>query len=263
MKILSFMFETSLQFSEPVTDHDFVLRCLPAGTPRQTVLDCQAIISPRASVSHQIDGFGNRLQIGRIESAHDEFSFISSGMVVTVSDGADALHEAAHPMYANPSAYASANAQMRAFAEDAAGGMSDPWDTACALSSAIFSRFRYEKGVTDVTTTAAQAFELGRGVCQDYAHVLIAMLRARGLHARYVNGLIVGEGATHAWVEVHDGERWRGIDPTHDRPVGDSYIELSHGRDFLDCPIESGVFRGGARQSQRVDVQVFDQGTQQ
>ena len=67
---------------------------------------------------------------------------------------------------------------------------------------------------------------------------------------------MLGEGATHAWVEVFDGQLWHGIDPTNDRLVDDGYIAFSHGRDFSDCPIEVGVFRGGARQSQSVAVSV-------
>ena len=296
MKILSFTFETALRFSEPVREHSFVLRCLPKNTPNQTVMDSQVIIAPRTPVAHQTDGFGNRLQIGRIEAAHDEFSFISTGLVVVdaadcdgeegwgateapVADGSSVASGSsaagwsssmsgpsgslAHPIYANPSTFAAADAAMRAFAQEASTEASGPWSIAQALSHAVHERLAYVKDVTDVSTTASQAFALGSGVCQDFAHVLIALLRSLGIPARYVNGLIVGEGATHAWVEMHDGTRWRGIDPTHDLPIDDTYIVLSHGRDFADCAIESGVFRGGARQDQRVAVQVFDQASQQ
>lgn len=274
MKILSFTFETALSFSEPVREHSFVLRCLPKNTPSQTVMDSQAIIAPRTPVANQTDGFGNRLQIGRIEAAHDEFSFISTGLVVVdaaASGGGEASSGSenetngvpAHPMYVNPSTFTAADAAMKAFAQEASSGASGPWNVAQALSHAVHERLTYVKDVTDVSTTASQAFALGSGVCQDFAHVLIALLRSLGIPARYVNGLIVGEGATHAWVEAHDGTRWRGIDPTHDRPIDDTYIVLSHGRDFADCAIESGIFRGGARQDQRVAVQVFDQASQQ
>ena len=278
MKILSFTFETALHFSEPVSEHSFVLRCLPKNTPSQTVMDSQAIISPRTPVANQTDGFGNRLQIGRIEAAHDEFSFISTGLVVVDAahiEGEDAQNAekgplasgpygaSAHPIYANPSTFAAADAAMRAFAQETSAEASGPWSIAQALSHAVHERLAYVKDVTDVSTTASQAFALGSGVCQDFAHVLIALLRSLGIPARYVNGLIVGEGATHAWVEMHDGVQWRGIDPTHDRPIDDTYIVLSHGRDFADCAIESGVFRGGARQNQHVAVQVFGQASQQ
>ncbi len=264
VKILSFTFETALHFSEPVSEHSFVLRCLPASTPCQTILDCQVIIAPRTPVAHQMDGFGNRLQVGRIEAPHTEFSFVSSGMAV-VDDGPsdNTAAEEAHPMYANPSAFAAADDAMAAFARETAGDIADPWQAATALSEAVHERIAYEKDVTDVSTTAAQAFSLGCGVCQDFAHILVALLRSREIPARYVNGLIIGEGATHAWVEVHDGTHWRGIDPTHGRAVNDTYIKLSHGRDFSDCPIETGVFRGGAQQDQRVFAQVLDQASQQ
>lgn len=263
MKILSYTFETTLRFSEPVTHHDFVLRCLPKSTATQTVLDSQIILSPSTTVAMQQDGFGNLLQVGRLEQPHEEFDFISSGMVLVDENGS--TPEEAHPMFLRPSAYAAADAAIRAFVEDILRVCPNaaPLDKALRLSRALHERMVYEPGATDITTTASQAFELSRGVCQDYAHAFIACCRAAGVPARYVNGLIVGEGATHAWVEIHDGVCWRGVDPTHNRPVTDEYIALSIGRDFSDCPIESGVFRGGARQEQQVFAAVLDQAAQQ
>lgn len=259
MKILTFTFETTLCFSEPVTDHDFVLRCLPKSTAVQTVLDSQIILTPRTTVASQVDGFGNVLQVGRIQEPHDEFTFISSGMVIV--DAESSACEPVHPMFLRPSVYAGADARIHAFAEDVLRVSQNacPAEKARRLSDALHKRLAYEKGVTDVSTTAAEAFALGKGVCQDFAHVFIAACRSIGVPARYANGLIIGEGATHAWVEIHDGQRWRGVDPTHNRMVSDDYITLSTGRDFADCPIESGMFRGGARQKQVVSAVVADQ----
>ncbi len=257
MRILNFTFETTLRFSEPVESHDFVLRCLPRTTSMQTVLESQLILSPSAVVSSQRDGFGNELRIGRIEAPHEEFDFISSGLVV-VGDEPSGAAEFAHPVYLRSSSRACADDSIAAFADDVLRVMRNaaPATKARRLSTALHECMEYVPGATDVSTTAAQAFAENRGVCQDFAHVLIAACRCVGVPARYVNGLMVGEGATHAWVEVYDGSHWRGIDPTNDCLVGDGYVAFCRGRDFSDCPIEAGVFRGGARQSQRVSVSV-------
>ncbi len=108
----------------------------------------------------------------------------------------------------------------------------------------------YTKGVTDVFTTAATAFAQGRGVCQDYAHIAISLARAAGLSARYVSGHLLGEGATHAWVEFLVADRRHGplvlsYDPTYCKPTDFRYIVVAIGRDYDDVPPTSGVFTGG------------------
>ena len=261
MKVLSFSFETRLRFSEPVLDHDFVLRCLPTSSPSQTVLEAQTIFDPRATVSRQCDGFGNLLQVGRLEAPHKRFEFISAGTVVTEAD--DAPAEEAHPIFLRPRQMTEPGPHISDFVADVLRvcGNVGPLDKALRLSQAIHETCSYEKGTTDVRTTAEEALAQRRGVCQDYAHILVSCCRLAGVPARYVNGFMVGEGATHAWVEIHDGSRWRGVDPTNDCQVTDDYIVLSRGRDFADCPIEAGVFIGGARQKQTVRVTVTDDST--
>ena len=256
MRILSYSFETILRMDEDVREHSFVLRCQPVSSRTQTVLDAQTIVAPTCALSAQTDGFGNLLQVGRIEREHREFSFYSTGsvMVDAESEGADDVH----PMYRRGSRFATPDQGIADFAEYVlrVRRNAPAWDKARLLSHELHGAMTYERGRTDTHTSAAAAFAQRAGVCQDFSHILIALLRSQGLAARYVNGLVVGQGATHAWVEVHDGRRWRGIDPTNDRPVDDGYIKLAHGRDFADCPIESGVFRGDARQIQEVSAVV-------
>ena len=115
--------------------------------------------------------------------------------------------------------------------------------------SKIGTDFRYQKGVTTTVTAAHEAWELGAGVCQDFAHILLAFLRAQNVICRYVAGLTTGEGASHAWVEVFDGETWIGVDPTHQRFCDDNYVKISQGPDFSFCALERGVFMGAADQS--------------
>ena len=112
----------------------------------------------------------------------------------------------------------------------------------------------YEKGVTTFQTTAEEAMKLKKGVCQDYAHILIALLRMMRIPARYVVGMMIGEGFSHAWVEMEADGRWYGLDPTNDVLVGENYIKISHGRDYNDCIVNKGVFTGMASQKQDISV---------
>ena len=127
------------------------------------------------------------------------------------------------------------------------------------LQEKVHEYFTYSPGSTGIHTTAEEAFDQKQGVCQDYAHVFIALARLKGLSARYVCGLPAGKGATHAWAEVwHDG-LWYGFDPTRNCPVEESYISLAVGRDYGDCPPERGIFTGFAEQSQTTFMQVSAQ----
>lgn len=270
MKLLSFSYETSLQFSEPVSDHSFILRCLPKNTPRQQVLESHLFTQPRIALNKQVDGFGNLLRVGYCPQKHTEFDFFASGLVCVDRESPEATRpEPAHPVYLQPSPLANADEALATWARGIAGvtrkeaitpitsavdeeTAAARWQIIQDLSTAAHARLAYTPGATTTSTTAVQALELGAGVCQDYTHVLISALRACGIPARYCNGLMSGEGATHAWVVAHDGIRWHGIDPTNDKIVDDNYLLFSEGRDFGDCAIEQGVFRGTATQTQVV-----------
>ena len=134
-----------------------------------------------------------------------------------------------------------------------------PRQLAWALAQAVHDRIAYVPGATGVATTAAQAFAAGQGVCQDFAHIYLALARNAGLAARYVNGLPEGEGASHAWCEVWLDGIWTGIDPTRLQWTDEGYLRFGIGRDFGDCPIERGVFVGNADQQQTVFMRVSAQ----
>jgi transglutaminase-like putative cysteine protease len=128
----------------------------------------------------------------------------------------------------------------------------------------IFSNFKYIKGITTTETTTRDIFEHRSGVCQDFAHVMLEILRSLGIPSRYVSGYICpnkeglrGEGATHAWVEAWiPGEGWAGIDPTNNVWVTNHHVKLAVGRNFNDCSPVKGTFKGPARQSLSVFVSV-------
>lgn len=127
-----------------------------------------------------------------------------------------------------------------------------------ALAQAIRQGLSYRPGTTDVGTTAAQAWAQRSGVCQDQAHVFLAMARALGLPCRYVSGYMVGEGAMHAWVEVPvagpEGLAWVGFDPTHGCWIHEEHVAVATGRDYADVSPTSGSFRGPG--GSRLEVQV-------
>jgi transglutaminase-like putative cysteine protease len=130
--------------------------------------------------------------------------------------------------------------------------------------SFIFNNFTYIKGITNIETTVDEILEKKAGVCQDFAHVMLELLRMMGIPARYVSGYICpnkngmrGEGATHAWVEAFvPGYGWAGIDPTNNVWVSNHHVKLAVGRNFTDCTPVKGTFKGPARQSLSVYVSV-------
>jgi len=131
-------------------------------------------------------------------------------------------------------------------------------------SEYIFKHFKYIKGITNVETTVDEILQHRAGVCQDFAHIMLQVLRTCRIPCRYVSGYICpnkngmrGEGATHAWVEAWiPGYGWAGIDPTNNVWVTNKHVKLSVGRHFSDCSPVKGTFKGPARQQLTVFVSV-------
>ena len=253
---LHFYYDILLEFGEPVAGHAFALRCIPPTFPGQEILDVTLELDPRVPYACQRDGFGNLLQIGRAEAPHHHFRYTVRGTARL--DLSRQQREPSHPVFRFPSAYTVSNPEMERYLQGLRL-LEAPAERAWALAQAVRARMTYAPGETGVATTAAQAFDSGRGVCQDFAHVYLALARQAGLAARYVNGLPEGEGASHAWCEVWLDGYWTGIDPTRGRWTDESYIRFSVGRDFGDCPMERGVFLGLTEQKQTVFMQVREQ----
>ncbi len=139
------------------------------------------------------------------------------------------------------------------------GPVRDVSETADAIAEFINTSFEYGHGATSVRTTAVDAWQLRRGVCQDMAHVMIAMCSSLGICSRYVSGHLVGDGASHAWTEVFDPGRGVvvAIDPTHRRRTDLRYITTATGRDYRDVAPTSGTYMGrGSHGRLRVDKMV-------
>jgi len=141
---------------------------------------------------------------------------------------------------------------------------STPLQSAQHFSEYIFQNFAYQKGITTVESTLDEVWELKSGVCQDFAHMLLAILRLMNIPARYVSGYICpkkngmrGEGATHAWVEAYiPFYGWLGLDPTNNCLVDQTHVKLAVGRSFSDCSPVKGTYRGTANHTLEVVVSV-------
>jgi transglutaminase-like putative cysteine protease len=139
------------------------------------------------------------------------------------------------------------------------------------LNKYVFENFKYIKGITSIETTLDEIWELRAGVCQDFAHILLVMLRLLNIPARYVSGYVCphdnnqrGEGATHAWVEAYiPFYGWIGLDPTNNCIVDDSHVRLAIGRKFSDCSPVKGTYKGTAKQTLEVGVAVSLEGKAQ
>jgi transglutaminase-like putative cysteine protease len=166
-------------------------------------------------------------------------------------------------IYRVPSALTQPDPGLRAAAAELACSGETGDELVAAVSSCVYGRMSYGFDRTGVHTTAGEALAAGQGVCQDYAHVMLALCRLLDIPARYVSGHLVGEGGTHAWVEVlvpgpgHTVEvlAW---DPTHDRRAGLNYLTVAVGRDYRDVAPVSGTYclphRGRLSASCRVDI---------
>ncbi len=136
-------------------------------------------------------------------------------------------------------------------------------DAALELTSAVADQVRYRSGSTGVETTALEAFDWGLGVCQDQAHVMLAVCRSLGVPVRYVSGYFFADNepelASHAWVDVCLSEaerRWISLDVTHQCPTDERHVRLATGTDYSACPPTRGLRRGGGQESMAVDIRI-------
>jgi transglutaminase-like putative cysteine protease len=216
------------------------------------------------------DDFGNAVTEVRVDRLPRMIAF-EAWMVLERRPGSGPVHlpesSLTDPRYVQPSPLTSPDAALaaaaRAHLESGKRGM----ELATALNQWVHATLTYAHDVTAVSTTAAEAFSLGAGVCQDYAHVMLALCRLCRLPARYVSGHLPGEGGTHAWVEVlidggESGVVARALDPTHGVTAGPQHLTVAVGRDYGDVAPTSGTFRasfaGELSTTRRVGVMQVD-----
>jgi transglutaminase-like putative cysteine protease len=217
-----------------------------------------------ATVDEYLDRYGNTVHHFDLLEVHESLSVTVRSEVWTT-----AAYEAEEPTlspldrwdYLAPTRYVDLDDQVIEVAASTRPP-GDAVEAAWELMGAVRGAMTYERGTTNVHTTAAEALADGRGVCQDFAHVMIAACRVRGIPARYVSGYLYdtrangGEGESHAWVDVHVGDTWISLDPTHDTAQTERYVRVGVGRDYADVPPSRGVYRGTATETLEVAVTI-------
>lgn len=191
------------------------------------------------------DTFGNTTHTLVIDQPHHELLISVSGEVETGVQGLEPHQPLPLAIYLRDTPLTQADAAIAAFASEYAHA---PVDT---LMHALRDKMHYIKGATQVNTTAAEAFRLGKGVCQDHAHAFIACCRSLGLPARYVSGyLFTADGSlmqTHAWVDVWQTDHWLGLDVSNGSLVNDTHVRLATGLDYRSAsPVTGSRMGGGA-----------------
>jgi transglutaminase-like putative cysteine protease len=217
-----------------------------------------------ATVDEYLDRHGNTVHHFDLLEVHESLSVTVRSEVWT-----NAAYEAEEPTlspldrwdYLAPTRYVDLDDQVLEVAASPRPP-DDPVEAAWELMGAVRGAMTYERGTTNVHTTAAEALSDGRGVCQDFAHVMIAACRLLGVPARYVSGYIYAPEsasalASHAWVDVFaDRQGWLSLDPTHDTAQGPQHVRVAVGRDYTDVPPTRGVFKGNGRESLAVAVRL-------
>jgi transglutaminase-like putative cysteine protease len=203
------------------------------------------------TVDAQVDLFGNTVVTLNIPRVEEEVTFVTSSVVERDARHGPHLEPAAaleDRRLLDPSPLTGAGHPIDRLAEELRASGLTGGALATAANESVHNALTYQHGATSVHTTAAEALARGAGVCQDYAHVLLALTRRLGLASRYISGQLLGFGGSHAWVEVlvPDGSgraRVLSLDPTHGRATGYEYVTVAVGRDYGDVAPLSGTYR--------------------
>ena len=255
MSELAFEYTMRSVFDREIFAHAFRLMLLPPNTDRQKILSLEAEILPKSWISQGRDAFGNSYLYGTAAEGHRTFTARIRGRVLTGSgDPESGAEPKLYSIQTPATAPGPCAVELYKSLTPPDGG--DALTRAEVLMAALRRLLRYVPGVTDTTSTSEAALRQRSGVCQDFAQSLLTLCRMDGIPARYVAGMVVGEGQTHAWAEVWSGGRWVGLDPTWGRRVNGDYIKLCHGRDCRDCLLNRGVYSGPAVEDQTITVSV-------
>jgi transglutaminase-like putative cysteine protease len=263
---------TTFSYTTPVyeTATEIRLRPTDSALAQQRVLDFSLNIEPAAPIFGYVDYFGNRVSHFSMVDQHKSLRITSTSIVSTGCSRADSapIDDIRALDLLHPSTFVEFDDALRDFStSDGIGAGRSPEEIAEALCRKINETFAYVPGVTDVHSTSSHVLATRRGVCQDFAHVLIAACRMRGIPARYVSGYLYGgpqtelsDRASHAWCEIYTGPEtgWLALDPTHDILVDERYVKIGVGRDYADVPPVRGTYKGDGKETMSVVVRVTE-----
>jgi len=292
---LAITHETRYSYSPAVQTAQHVAHLQPANTPCQQVLQHSLYVEPAATVQHNVDAFCNHRAYWALTHPHDGLLVRAYSEITTspIAPGSSAQswesvrehfrYRGGHPADVNNgfvfgSHHAPVHEAFLAYAQSSFSPGRPLVQAATELTARMHRDFTYASQSTDINTPALEALESRRGVCQDFAHILLACLRSLGLPARYVSGYLltqpppgqprlVGSDASHAWASVyvpelasHACQGWLDLDPTNNRcglaSPGLDYVRLAVGRDFADVSPLRGVLQGGGAHTLEVAVTV-------
>jgi transglutaminase-like putative cysteine protease len=267
---------TGYRYESPVYASYNEARMTPLSTAEQLTLDARLEVSPVARPLRYTDYWGTSVHAFDVHQSHTELLVTATSVVETArrptlgqeAVGWETLADMAHrERFADlltPSKYVVAEDEVNAVAAEIAA-TSTPEEAGMAGVGWAHESLRHTRGATTVRTTSAEARAAGAGVCQDFSHLALAVLRAMQLPARYVSGYLYSaaepelgqtcSGESHAWVEFWAG-RWVAADPSSLRPVGERHVLVAHGRDYGDVRPLSGIYSGTASQALGVTVEL-------
>ncbi|HVU01865.1 MAG TPA: transglutaminase family protein [Polyangiaceae bacterium] len=280
--VTTYAYEDSVSISHNET------RVAPRRTPGQIPRRTQLLVEPMPVVLAQdVDYFGNIMHFFSLEESHDRLSVtaVSEVDVTGVEPPAAQLTPAWESVpdavrrdrsyygleafgFTFDSPFVRPEAELEAYARQSFEPGRPVLDAAFELTRRIFQDFKYESGVTTIATPLGEVMRARRGVCQDFAHLEIAMLRSLGLPARYVSGYVrthppagrarlVGADASHAWLSLYvPGFGYVDLDPTNGTIPREEHVTVAWGRDFGDVSPVKGVILGGGEHSLTVSVDV-------
>jgi transglutaminase-like putative cysteine protease len=277
---LSVLHETQYRYSNPVALSQQLLHLTPRTLPWQTCHSCRVAVEPKAGEYEERDDyFGNRTAHLLLAIPHETLTVRAESEVSVQPRARTALAlpktpwEAVRARLATIGERPAVERELADYAVKSFTARRGLLESASDLARRIHRDFKFDRTATSVSTPLKDVLRDKRGVCQDFAHLMIGCLRMMGLAARYVSGYIltapppgrprlIGADASHAWISLWCGDRagWVDIDPTNNILVDDAHVTLAWGRDFADVTPMRGVILGGGTQQLAVRVTVAPQG---
>jgi len=262
--------DTTYRYSDPVKSAIQLLRLTPRGHDGQTVLSWAIDADCDARLIRREDWYGNIAHSLFAAGPVSEITLRVAGEIETTDTGGvvrGGVERFPCLFYLRDTPLTRADAALRDFAASTAGGRANPLEQAHALMGGIHERLRFDTDATHSGTRAAEAFEAGHGVCQDFTHIFLAAARALDIPARYVSGYLhrpeqVVQEAGHAWAEAHiEGLGWVSFDPANTVSTTEHYIRIAVGLDYLDAAPVRGSYYGISREA--LDVRLRIEGARQ
>lgn len=266
---------TGYMYEAPVVQSYNEARLTPRGDRRQNVVVSRVETNPATRAYRYTDYWGTEVTSFDLHAPHTELKVVASSVVETsdeiepITTGtwqdlkADNLLDR-YTEFLEPTRYTPRNRELLAKARELKKGLT-PSEAVLAASQWVWEQLKYQAGSTGVHSSAVDAWHERKGVCQDFAHLSLVLLRGMGIPARYVSGYLhtkkdgapreTVRGESHAWIEAWTGGWW-GYDPTNAMPVGPRHVWVALGRDYADVAPLKGIYSGGAATALEVTVDI-------